>query len=292
VMSTLVAHVAAVQGKQVRPALLLLAARACGGIRPDHHELAVVVELVHTATLVHDDIIDGASLRRQIETPNRKFGNETAVLLGDFLFAKAFTIAARSRSPVASRLLSQICNEICTGEVTEVHHRGRLDLREEQYLEIIRQKTACLFGLSSELGARYADATEAEALALQRYGETLGMAFQIVDDCLDFVGEEDIMGKTLGDNDHFKVTLPMIHFLRTAPERERERFCAVFRDGKLEEKKSDLRALFVEFGALPYAYAAAEKYVADARDSLEALAPSPSRDAMATIADFVISRDH
>ncbi|MBI3844448.1 MAG: polyprenyl synthetase family protein [Planctomycetes bacterium] len=292
VMAPLLGHLAAVQGKQVRPALLLLAARSCGGIRPEHHQLAVVVELIHTATLVHDDIIDGASLRRQIETPNRKFGNETAVLLGDFLFAKAFTIASRLGTPVASRLLSQICNEICTGEVTEVHYRGVLELREEQYLEIIRQKTACLFGASSELGGRYGIATEEQALALQRYGECLGMAFQIVDDCLDFVGEEDIMGKALGDNDHFKVTLPMIHFLRTAPERERERFCGVFREGKLEEKKVELRALFKEFGALPYAYASAERYAAEARASLSVLPPSPSRDAMSTIAEFVISRDH
>jgi octaprenyl-diphosphate synthase len=292
VMRPFLAHVALLQGKQVRPALLVLAAKACGGVREDHLQLAAIVELIHTATLVHDDIIDGASLRRQIETPNRKFGNETAVLLGDYLFSKAFAVASGLSTPTASRLLSQICNEICTGEVAEVHHRGNLALREEEYLEIIRQKTACLFGAGCELGARYGAASDAEAVALRRYGLCLGMAFQIVDDCLDFVGEEDIMGKSLGDGDHFKVTLPMIHFLGSAPSNEREAFRDIFERGKLEERKAELRDLFAEFGALAYAYARAEGYAAEAKRALEALAPSASREAMATIADFVVSRDH
>ncbi len=292
VMRPLLSHVSAVQGKQVRPALLLLSANCSGGVTRDHVELAAIVELIHTATLVHDDIIDGAVLRRQMETPNRKFGNETAVLLGDYLFSKAFAIASSLSSPVASRLLSEICKQICTGEVTEVHERGNLDLREAQYLEIIWLKTACLFGAGCELGARYGVADETQAQALSGYGIGLGMAFQIVDDCLDFVGEEDIMGKSLGDNDHFKVTLPMIHFLRTAPEKERESFRTLFREGRLEEKKAEMRGRFLEYGALPYAYERAERYAKEACESLSALGASEWKDSMHTIAEFVISRDH
>ena len=189
-MQQLVDHCGDYQGKRLRPALLLLAARACGSITPAHPVLAAVVEMIHTATLVHDDILDESMVRRHAATVNAEWGNETAVLLGDYLFTHAFHLAASLESTLACRWIGRATNRVCEGEMQQVHHRGNLDLDEASYFAIIEGKTAELTAVSCRLGAHYAGADEAMIEALDRYGRNLGIAFQIADDVLDIWGEE------------------------------------------------------------------------------------------------------
>ncbi len=213
----LVDHCGDYQGKRLRPALLLLSARACGSVTSAHPVLAAVVEMIHTATLVHDDILDESMVRRHAATVNAEWGNETAVLLGDYLFTHAFHLAASLDSTLACRWIGSATNKVCEGEMHQVHQRGNLDLDESSYFSIIEGKTAELTAVSCRLGAHYAGADGATVQALDRYGRNLGIAFQIADDVLDIWGEERLTGKSLGtDLEKQKLTLPVIRLLETA----------------------------------------------------------------------------
>ena len=182
-----------------------------------HPVLAAVVEMIHTATLVHDDILDESMVRRHAATVNAEWGNETAVLLGDYLFTHAFHLAASLDSTLACRWIGRATNRVCEGEMHQVHQRGNLDLDESSYFSIIEGKTAELTAVSCRLGAHYAGADEATTEALDRYGRNLGIAFQIADDVLDIWGEERLTGKSLGtDLEKQKLTLPVIRLLETA----------------------------------------------------------------------------
>ncbi len=211
----LVDHCADFQGKRLRPALVLLSGRACGRVNPSHSVIAAVVEMIHTATLVHDDILDEAMVRRHAATVNAEWGNETAVLLGDFLFTHAFHLAASLESTRACRWIGHATNKVCEGEMQQVHHRGNLDLDEPSYFAIVEGKTAELTAVSCRLGASYAGASESRVAAMDRYGRELGIAFQIADDVLDLWGDERVTGKSLGtDLEKQKLTLPLIYLLR------------------------------------------------------------------------------
>src|SRR4051812_11559359 len=213
----LVDHSADFRGKRLRPALLLLTGRACGEINASHTVLAAVVEMIHTATLVHDDILDESLIRRHAATVNAEWGNEAAVLLGDYLFTHAFHLAASLESTLACRLIGRATNLVCEGEMQQVHHRGNLDLDEASYFAIIEGKTAELTAVSCRLGAHYAGTDDSTIDALDRYGRNLGIAFQIADDVLDIWGEERVTGKSLGtDLEKQKLTLPVIRLLKTA----------------------------------------------------------------------------
>ena len=194
----LVDHCADFRGKKLRPALVLLTARACGEVRPAHPVLAAVVEMVHTATLVHDDILDESLVRRHAATVNAEWGNEAAVLMGDYLFTHAFHLAASLDTTLACRWIGHATNLVCEGEMQQVHNRGNFDLDEDAYFAIIRGKTAELTAVSCRLGAHYAGASPAIVEALDGYGRDLGVAFQIADDVLDIWGEERATGKSLG----------------------------------------------------------------------------------------------
>src|SRR5262249_40256168 len=208
-------HSSELRGKRLRPALVLLAGQACGGTRPAHPVVAAVVEMIHTATLVHDDILDEASVRRHAATVNAEWGNETAVLLGDYLFTHAFHLAASLDSTRACRWIGHATNKVCEGEMQQVHHRGDLDLDEAGYFAIIEGKTAELTAVSCRLGASSAGASDATVAGLERYGRNLGIAFQIADDVLDIWGDERVTGKSLGtDLEKQKLTLPIILLLR------------------------------------------------------------------------------
>ncbi|HEV3163282.1 MAG TPA: polyprenyl synthetase family protein, partial [Isosphaeraceae bacterium] len=213
----LVEHCARLRGKRLRPALLLLSAQACGGVNSAHPVLAAVVEMIHTATLVHDDVLDEAVIRRHAATVNAEWGNESAVLMGDYLFTHAFHLAASLDSTLACRWIGRATNLVCEGEMQQIYNRGNLDLDEPTYLSIVRGKTAELTAVSCRLGAHYAGAAEDTVEALASFGRDLGVAFQITDDVLDIWGEERATGKTLGtDLDKQKLTLPLIRLLRTA----------------------------------------------------------------------------
>lgn len=289
----LVDHVRGFGGKRLRPALVLLAGRAIDPTRVGdvHARLGAVVELIHTATLVHDDILDGALLRRRKPTLHRMEGTEVAVLLGDFLLASAYAEAASFEDRMASAYLAEITRQVCQGEVLQVHERGNLDLAEATYLEIIEKKTAVLYAASCRVGAHYAGGTPDQVAALDRFGREIGMAFQIVDDVLDLVGDEAEVGKSLGtDLARQKMTLPLLHFFRagSAPmvAKVREALAA----GRGAESAPWIRAAVHDAGSVEFARRAAEDYVASAARSLDVLPGSPARETLRRVAGYVLER--
>jgi octaprenyl-diphosphate synthase len=288
-VSRLVGHLKNYCGKRLRPVLLLVSAKACGPITWAHHVLAAVVELIHTATLVHDDVLDNASLRRHSTTINAGWGNQSSVLLGDFLFTHAFHLASRVDAR-ACTLIGEATNRVCEGELQQISERGNLALTEDQYLEIIDGKTAELTACCCRLGSLYSGACEKVVESMARYGRCLGMSFQIADDLLDLVGEEESMGKSLGtDVEQQKLTLPLIRLLRDAPGEESSRLHQILmRPGN--HKRQVLKPYLEECGALTYANSRAEEYAAQARRELASLPSSPFRDTLETLTEQVIHR--
>ncbi|MBV9657821.1 MAG: polyprenyl synthetase family protein [Verrucomicrobia bacterium] len=214
-----VAYACGSSGKRLRPALALLAAGATGGIDARHVSLATIIELIHLATLIHDDIMDGADTRRGQPTANARWGNSITVLLGDSLFAHALDLSTRFEETDISRAIARAAREVCTGELLQTQRRFDLQLSQAEYFRIIEMKTAALFGVAAELGARLNGASDAAVRALRDYGLKLGTAYQIYDDCLDLAGDEAHAGKTLGtDLQKGKLTLPMLFLLQTASE--------------------------------------------------------------------------
>src|SRR5688500_7395855 len=208
-VNALVKHVSRFRGKMLRPTLVLLAGRACGGLTDAHVTVATVVEMVHMATLVHDDVLDEAELRRKGATLNHLRGNEAAVLLGDYLISHSYHLCSSLDSQFASRLIARTTNQVCEGELLQIQNRNNLALDEETYFEIITRKTASLVATCCLLGARFAGATERRTSQLELFGLSLGIAFQIQDDILDLVGDVSSVGKTLGiDIEKGKLTLP------------------------------------------------------------------------------------
>jgi octaprenyl-diphosphate synthase len=278
------------RGKRLRPMLLLLTADAAGGIRNDHLTLAAVVEMIHTATLVHDDVLDDAATRRHVATVNARWNNETSVLFGDYLFTHSFHLAASLKSTVACRLIGRSTNIICEGELTQIRERGNFELSEEAYLKIIDGKTAELCALCCRLGALFADADDAVVIAAEQYGRSLGMAFQIADDILDLIGDERQTGKSLGsDFAKQKLTLPTIRLLALADEPEaaavRELLTRADRDAWQE-----LRRRLLDGDAIRYARTRALEFAAAAAGSLSQLADSASRQILDDMTEFAALR--
>ncbi len=289
-VARLVAHCSELRGKRLRPALLLLTAQASGGIRPEHPTLAAVVEMIHTATLVHDDILDEALVRRHASTVNAEWGNESAVLIGDYLFTHAFHLAASLETTLACRLIGRATNLVCEGEMQQVANRGNLELGEDSYFSIIRGKTAELTAVSCRLGALYAGASPEVVDAMDAYGRDLGVAFQIADDVLDLYGEERTAGKTLGtDLEKQKLTLPIIRLLATLPPPEADRL-----RGRLSHPDFDsrptLRPLLETSGALDYAWDRARSFADSARAGLDSLPPSRAREVLTQLTYYVVRR--
>jgi octaprenyl-diphosphate synthase len=286
----LVDHCGDYQGKRLRPALLLLAARACGSMTAAHPVLAAVVEMIHTATLVHDDVLDESMIRRHSATVNAEWGNETAVLLGDYLFTHAFHLAASLESTLACRLIGRATNKVCEGEMQQVHHRGNLDLDETAYFAIIEGKTAELTAVSCRLGAHYSGADAVISDALDRYGRNLGIAFQIADDVLDIWGEERITGKSLGtDLEKQKLTLPVIRLLKMAESSTAVTVRRMLCEAKAECRKQ-LTPLLEASGALDYSWQCARRHVKDAIDSLECLPESEAKSVLRVLAHYTVRR--
>lgn len=224
------------RGKRLRPLVALLSGGATGGITSAHLDLAVVVELIHVATLVHDDIMDEAERRRGQPTVNARWGNSLSVLLGDCLFAQALNLSTNFDSAEISRGIAQAAREVCSGEIIQTQRRFDLHLAIEDYLRIVEMKTGSLFAIAAEAGALINESDAATARALKQYGMKIGTAYQIYDDCLDIAGNESLIGKTLGtDLRKGKLTLPVIMLLRAAPAPERERYCQLIVEGKAEE---------------------------------------------------------
>jgi octaprenyl-diphosphate synthase len=286
----LVDHCADFQGKRLRPALVLFSGLASGSVSRAHSVLAAVVEMIHTATLVHDDILDEAMIRRHAATVNAEWGNETAVLLGDYLFTHAFHLAASLDSTRACRWIGHATNKVCEGEMQQVHHRGNLELDEADYFAIIEGKTAELTAVACRLGASYAGAAEATVSALERYGRNLGIAFQIADDVLDIWGEERITGKSLGtDLEKQKLTLPVIYLLRLVEPRDAATIRGLLSDANADLRRQ-LRPYLENTGALDRAWQLAKQHVEQALDALDCLSDSDAKNVLHTLAQYVVRR--
>lgn len=289
-ISDLCAHVSHFQGKSLRPALLLLAARACGAVKPVHHVLAAVVEMVHIATLVHDDVLDEADIRRRAATVNRLWGNERAVLMGDFLISHAFHLCSSLDSQYASRLIGRTTNTVCEGEMMQVANRENFELTQREYIDIITRKTASLIATSCELGAHYAEAPPALVARLREFGLSIGIAFQIIDDVLDLTGDEIEAGKSLGrDVEKGKLTLPLIHFLGRAAGSEKSEMLSLLR-GSDPRRHRQVAARLQASGSIGVAFETAAEYVRTAQSALALLPSGAARDSLRIMADFVIAR--
>lgn len=278
------------RGKMLRPALVLLSGRACGELCDAHHTLAAVVEMVHVSTLVHDDVLDQADVRRRQDTVNALHGNEIAVLLGDYLISHAYHLCSSLGDGYAARAIAATTNTVCEGELLQVHHRSNLRLTEPEYLNIIRSKTAALTGTCCALGARYARADDDIIETLREFGVAAGMAFQIVDDLLDLLGDQDRTGKTLGrDLALGEPTLPIIHCLAhgSAPLR-RELSDALTR--RTDLTGSHIADMLDETGSIDYARAQAHRFVQTALEQLESLDESPARECLVGMAEFILGR--
>jgi octaprenyl-diphosphate synthase len=289
-VNQLVRHVSRFRGKMLRPILLLLAGKACGEMGDAHVVLATVVEMVHMATLVHDDVLDEAELRRKGATINHLRGNEAAVLLGDYLISHSFHLCSSLDSQFASRLIGRTTNEVCAGELLQIHNRNNVDLDEDTYLRIITHKTASLCATCCVLGAKYAGADEQTIEQMQQYGLCVGTAFQIQDDILDIVGEESTVGKTLGiDMQKGKLTLPMIHFMKSAPREHRDLLRSLLQ-GRDADKLERIRNLILPSRSVEYARDRARKLVERARTALNCAPASQARQVLDTMARFVVER--
>lgn len=286
----LVKHGFRLGGKRLRPALVLLSGLACGGLRPEHRTLAAVVELIHTATLIHDDVLDEATLRRHLETVNARWNNETSVLLGDYLFARAICLASSLEETDATRILAEATRVMCEGELRQVGSRGNFTMSEADYLSIVGAKTAALCSCCCRLGARYAGANEQLEEVLAQYGYTLGIAFQIVDDVLDIKGNEAVTGKSLGtDLVKQKPTLPLIRLLSQVGPKDREDLLAILTSPD-DHHAERLKPWFQRWDAVSYAQQQAVRHVRSAREQLDRAPATPARETLKQLADFVVLR--
>jgi octaprenyl-diphosphate synthase len=287
----LVNHVQHYRGKRLRPALLLLVARACGNAKPAHHVLAAAIEMIHTATLVHDDVLDEADVRHHAHTVNASWGNKVSILLGDLLFTNAYHLTSTLGDARACEWIGAAADRVCAGELRQLTEAGNLSLAAEDYFAIIEDKTAALTECACRLGATYADASTAVINALARFGRDLGMAFQIADDLLDLVGDECKVGKTLGtDLKQRKWTLPLIYLFERLPEADGVRLQRQLREAPTEaagEIVASLRAT----DAVGRTRRHAERLAAQAARSLGCLPPSPYQDALRLLTEWAVQRE-
>jgi octaprenyl-diphosphate synthase len=281
-------------GKRVRPALLLLASRL-SGYRGDRAVLlASTVEFIHTASLLHDDIIDEATTRRGRRSVNSRWGNDITVLLGDFLYTKSMAMALSQDNLRVLRLLSDVTLRLIEGEILEIERNGNLRVTEDEHLDIIRRKTADLFAACTRIGGILGEVGEKREAALGGYGLNLGLCFQMVDDILDFTAEEKTLGKPVAnDLREGKVTLPMIFLMRRAGRAATEKVKTVIDDRSFSRvTREELVRLARDCGALDEARDLAERYAEAARRELLAFEPSECRDALSALPGFILSRDH
>ncbi|MFL6583324.1 MAG: polyprenyl synthetase family protein [Chthoniobacterales bacterium] len=275
------------RGKRLRPLLALLSGRATGAITSGHVDLAVIVELIHIATLVHDDIIDEAERRRSQPTVNARWGNALSVLLGDCLFAHALDLSTQFDNPEVSRTIARAARDVCSGEILQTQRRFDLHLAIDDYFRIIRMKTAALFGCACEIAALLNSTSAPLAAALKQFGLRLGTAYQIYDDCVDLAGDERTIGKTLGtDLRKGKLTLPVLILLRAAPDAERERYCDLILNGGSEEIAQRLRTAAAD-GPLTESITRARVLVGEAEAQLEALPASADKEPLNTLAGSI-----
>ncbi len=285
------AHIVGAGGKRLRPMLLLLAARALGHRGPDAVQLAAVIEFIHTATLLHDDVVDESSLRRGRSTANALWGNSASILVGDFLYSRSFQLMVElARMPVM-RLLADTTNAIAEGEVLQLLHLHNPDTDESAYTRVIERKTAVLFAAAAELGALLAGADDDTQARLRSFGLNLGFAFQIADDVLDYTADEATLGKRIGDDlTEGKATLPLIHALAHSTPTVVERLRAIVRSGDAGAMPEVLEAIAAT-GSVEYSRARAAAYARGALDAVSGLPENDYSAALRTLCAYSMDRD-
>lgn len=288
----LAAHIVAAGGKRLRPLLTLAAARMCGysGIR--HVHLAACVEFIHTATLLHDDVVDESVLRRGLSSANAVFGNKASVLVGDFLFARAFQLMVEDGSLKVLGILSQAAATIAEGEVLQLVTQNDLSTSEQRYLDVVHGKTAALFAAACRVGAVVAERPCREEQALSEYGTNLGMAFQLVDDALDYAADQRTLGKTVGDDfREGKITLPVLAAYQAGDAEAREFWVRTIEVSSQTDADLDrAMGLMERSGAIRTTLAHATRYADSAKAALAVFPDSPVRRALADVADYTVSR--
>ncbi len=279
-------------GKRLRPLLALLAARACGYQGQRHIDLAAIIEFIHTATLLHDDVVDASELRRGKDTANAIWGNEASVLVGDFLYSRAFEMMVDVNTMRLMDILSHTTNIIAEGEVMQLMNCHDADTSEERYLTVIRHKTAQLFAAATQLGAVLSEQPDATEQALKDYGMHLGTAFQLIDDVLDYSADPADTGKNIGDDlAEGKPTLPLIYAMRQgSPEQARIVREAIEQGGR--EHIGPVMAAVESTGAIQYTARSARAEADLARDALDGLPASRHKDALLALAEFSVNRNH
>jgi octaprenyl-diphosphate synthase len=271
-VNRLLKHVRGRSGKMIRPGLVLLAGGCCGKITDEHIQIAAIVEMIHCATLLHDDVIDEGQKRRGLPTINNLWGNEAAVLLGDFLLGRVFEMSAELGPRVAG-IIANVAVRVCEGELRQIIQRQNWQLSESEYIDVITEKSAVLFSSSCQLGAFSAQATKTQARSLAEFGMNAGIAFQITDDLLDIIGDESKTGKTLGRD----------------AEREKGAVISSYLERKQYDKDA-LREMLGRYGSLEYTHSRAREYVARAVGALSGLKESAAKDALIETAKFITGR--
>lgn len=279
-------------GKRLRPLLVLLAARACGYQGQRHLDAAAIVEFIHTATLLHDDVVDGSELRRNRTTANSVWGNEASVLVGDFLYARAFEIMVDVGNLRVMEVMARATARIAEGEVLQLLNANDADTDESRYMEVIQRKTATLFEAGTRLGAVITEAPAEVESAMASYGLHLGIAFQLVDDALDYMSDEETIGKQVGDDlEEGKPTLPVIRAMEVGNEAQRRLLRVAIEEGGRENIEEVVNAI-VATKAIDYTVELARWHAEAAKQALDSVPASPSRDAMAATANFAVARTY
>ena len=288
-VDSLLEHSWLMGGKRIRPVFLLLSAASCGGIEQSHLQMAAALEMIHTATLVHDDFLDEAKTRRHRETTNAKWGPKISVLLGDYLFTHSFHVASLSGSADALRMLARASNRVCEGEMRQNAWQGNFELTEEQYLRMITEKTAELCGVGCQIGAFLSGAAPELVDGFETYGRNLGVAFQIIDDVLDIVGTLEDVGKTLGtDLVNQKPTLPVIHCLEHSDAEAKSALIDLLNDSA--STTSDLLMLLERTDSIQYARQIAQSHAVAATKFAQSLEPGKYSRSLELLAKFVLAR--
>ncbi|HXH85545.1 polyprenyl synthetase family protein [Petrachloros mirabilis] len=292
-VNTVAAHILNSGGKRIRPLLLLLSARLCGYSGHDHHQLGSLVEFIHTATLLHDDVVDDADIRRGRRTARKVWGNQISILVGDYLYSKAMCQVVEFRSQGINEVLADACKKMAEGEVLQLYYNGNPDMPEADYIKIVEHKTAGLIAASCRMGAILAEASEAQQDALFRFGQYVGIAFQVADDTLDYTANGESLGKTLGqDLRQGKATLPLLHLLHHCSDADRQMIKDRMETRTLTESDlGRLIRLMKEYGSIAYALDRAQAYIAAAQRDLEAFDECTAKRALSVAADYMVTRD-
>jgi octaprenyl-diphosphate synthase len=289
----IVNHIIRSGGKRVRPILIILTARLCGYKDEKHIPYAAIVEFIHTATLLHDDVVDNAQTRRGSSTANTVWGNEPSVLVGDFLFSKSFELMTHNGNEEILRIMSEATTALAEGEILELLKTCDADTTEEEYLEIINNKTASLFSAACEVGAILGKVDQKKRLALKDFGYNLGMAFQLTDDVLDYISYDAVLGKRVGtDLKEGKVTLPLIYALKSSTEKEKTYINNVLGKARVTAKDFErISKIIRKYGGVEYTVNATKQFIDEAKGNLQSFRPSAYKESLITLADYILARE-